>query len=130
MELHENFNINLDYMNALVDLVNELRKNNIAVREFNTLNNGFQLKFEDFEGDAVIHDYSYGRDSGWWETYKFPWDEGDVSVLTAEELVEKLVSLKGKKKDPFLEAYKKLTAALKAQAALDMQKEADMYGED
>ena len=154
VKLHEGFKINLSYMNALVDLVVECRKRNVEIRDFGTINNGLQVWFEGFDGDAVIHDFSYGHECGMWETYKMPWDHGDVSVLTTEELVDRLTStdennepdfdcgledenepaiseIENKdlsEKDTFLNFYKELTANLKASVASDIEKEEELYG--
>ena len=127
MEFHESFKINLKYMNALVDLVSKCREKKIGIREFGTLNNGLFVKFEGFDGDAVIHDFSYGHELGEWETYKMPWDGSDVSVLTTDELVEKLCGEKQNDENPFLKAYKEMTALLKASVALDIEKERELY---
>lgn len=133
MELHESFVFNPDYVNALVDLVNLCRKNEVKVKEYGTINNGFQLRFEGLDGDAVIHDFSYGHECGEWETYKMPWDYGDVSILTAEELVQKVASNRStepasSKMDDFLNSYKEMTAALKAEVARDIKREEELYG--
>ena len=127
MTIHESFEINLDYMNALVDLVSKCREKGISIREFGTLNNGLFVKFEGFRGDAVIHDFSYGHEAGKWETYKMPWDEDDVSVLTTEELVELLYEKSGKKDASFLDSYNKLNAMLKASVILDIEREKELY---
>lgn len=125
-EIHESFKINLKYMDALVDLVNLCRVHSIKIREFGTLNNGLFVKFEGFKGDAVIHDFSYGHELGEWETYKMPWDEDDVSVLSSIELVSKLRE-ESIKKDDFLEAYKALTNLLKASTRRDIASEKEQY---
>ncbi|MBQ2543882.1 MAG: hypothetical protein II556_02900 [Bacteroidales bacterium] len=126
---HESFKIDLKYMNALVDLVSLCRKKGIRIREFGTLNNGLQVKFDGFDGDAVIHDFSYGHELGEWETYKMPWDDDDVSVHTSEELASLLEKESDKKssEDPFIASYLKLNALLKASAARDIEIEKELY---
>ena len=127
MKFHESFKIDLKYMNALVDLVSKCREKKIGIREFGTLNNGLGVKFEGFDGDAVIHDFSYGHELGEWETYKMPWDDGDVSVLTTDELVERLCGEMQNDENTFLKTYKEMTAMLKASVALDIEKERELY---
>lgn len=51
----------------------------------NKLWEGWQIRFPWCEGDVACHDSTYGRNVGMVESYQFPWDHGDVSVLTPEE---------------------------------------------
>ena len=48
---------------------------------------GAQLRFPWCEGDIVCHFFSMGSDSGFVESYCFPWDEGDVSMLSPQEAI-------------------------------------------
>lgn len=41
--------------------------------------------------DVAAHDGTYGAKSGMVESYEFPWDEGDVSVLTPEEAADRII---------------------------------------
>lgn len=54
-----------------------------------TLANGYQITFPSVKGaDIICHDYSYGGAQGLWESYGFPWDEGDVTGnLTSAEFI-------------------------------------------
>jgi len=54
---------------------------------------GYQLRFPWCEGDVAAHDHTYEHNSGKVESYCFPWDDGDVSVLTPEEAVIKIIAL-------------------------------------
>ena len=55
------------------------------------LYNGYQWTFPNYpNGDAAIHSGTYSNRRGYFETYCMPWDEDDVTVLTADELVTKL----------------------------------------
>lgn len=82
--------LNMDRVMSLVHLINLCTENDIKVVRVRTFMNGFQVLFEGFEGDVILHDRSYGNNLGLWETYRFPWDYGDVSTHTAEELVDLL----------------------------------------
>lgn len=51
---------------------------------------GAQFTFPNIEGDVICHDGSYGHELGLFESYHFPWDEGDVTgYLTIEDFIEK-----------------------------------------
>lgn len=41
--------------------------------------------------DVAAHDGTYGTARGMVESYGFPWDEGDVSVLTPEEAADRII---------------------------------------
>lgn len=51
----------------------------------NKLWEGWQIRFPWCVGDVACHDATYGHDDGLVESYAFPWDDEDVSVLTPEE---------------------------------------------
>ena len=51
---------------------------------------GYQLRFGWCEGDVACHSGTYGSLEGFVETYCFPWDEDDVSMLTPEEAAAKI----------------------------------------
>lgn len=53
---------------------------------------GWQIRFPWCVGDVACHKYTYGNMDGYVESYQFPWDEGDVSVLTPEEAADKIVA--------------------------------------
>ncbi len=54
---------------------------------------GYQLRFPWCEGDVAAHDGTYEHNRGKVESYEFPWDDGDVSVLTPEEAAIKIIAL-------------------------------------
>lgn len=58
----------------------------VHIRDIQLYMNGFRVTFEDWEGDAILHDWSYGHENYDWETINFPWDEDDVSVHSAKDL--------------------------------------------
>lgn len=95
--------IDAAYINSLVDLVNACRYRHVKIDTVRHYQNGWHVTFKGYEhADAICHDHSYGSPcyqgftnsehtnnwsrSGEWETIGFPWDEGDVTVHSAEEL--------------------------------------------
>lgn len=63
---------------------------------------GVQIRFKDIEGDAICNSCTYTNEAenqSLWETYRFPWDNGDVTVMTTEELLDKLEELQKKRRE-------------------------------
>ena len=60
---------------------------------FHELYEGYQIRFPWSEGDVACHDGTYGANDGMVETYQFPWDEDDVTVLTPAECAERIIEL-------------------------------------
>ena len=90
METFTNFTpvaIDLVRANSLAELLTACKESNVEVKKILFFQNGFQVLFEGIEGDAILHDGSYGRSAGLWESYQMPWDFDDVSVHTAKTLV-------------------------------------------
>jgi hypothetical protein len=54
----------------------------------NDLYEGWQIRFPWCEGDVACHDGTYGAKNNKVESYCFPWDDGDVSVLDVDEAIE------------------------------------------
>lgn len=95
------------YVNSLVRLVNACNLMGVELDKVSFFQNGFRVTFKGYEGaDAICHDGSYGspcymgcyRDNDWsrygrWETIGFPWDDGDVSYRSAEELASYIALL-------------------------------------
>ena len=50
------------------------------------LRDGFQWTFSEWDGDVVVNSYSYGALNGLVESYHMPWDNGDVTATTPEEM--------------------------------------------
>ena len=44
-------------------------------------------------GRKSCHETTYGSNYGYVETYRFPWDDDDTSMLMPEEAVDKIVQL-------------------------------------
>jgi len=51
---------------------------------------GMQWRFSHLPGDVVIHSGSYNSHRGYVESYEMPWDEGDVTSCTPEEMVRRI----------------------------------------
>ena len=86
--------INPIYVNGLVELVALCRAHNVEVTKVQFFQNGFRVEFEVDDGDAILHDGSYGRNDGTWETIGFPWDGDDVSCHDSDTLAKMLNALK------------------------------------
>lgn len=86
--------INNCFVEALVELVNACRALDVNIEKVQTYLNGWRIQFENFDGDAVCHEGSYGNVTKEWETIGFPWDYDDVSTHTASELAFYLACLK------------------------------------
>lgn len=50
------------------------------------LYDGFQWRFNWCGGDIIIHEGSYRNKEGYLESYNFPWDMDDVSVMTPYDM--------------------------------------------
>ena len=51
----------------------------------NSIWNGKQIRFPWCAGDVACHEFTYGTDMDKVESYCFPWDNEDVTVLSVEE---------------------------------------------
>lgn len=104
--------IDAAYVNSLVDFVNACQELDVKIDKVFHYQHGWMITFEGLDGDAICHNGSYGSpcygglynpeverndwsDSGRWETYGFPWDNGDVSVHDASALAHMLAALRG-----------------------------------
>ena len=102
--------IDAAYVNSLVDLINACRELDVKIDKVFHYQHGWMITFKGFRGDAICHNGSYGSPcygdlhnpsierndwdkDGQWDTFGFPWDNGDVSVHSAEELAFYLWSL-------------------------------------
>lgn len=78
------------YANDRRKLNRKLKKAGIEY-SWEKLYDGYAWRFPKFPGgDAAIHSGTYGNRCGCFETYRMPWDNGDVTVLSADELIQKL----------------------------------------
>ena len=97
--------INQVYINGLIELINACGKYHVGVDSIITFNNGYCVTFIGHnDADAILHDGSRGKTKGHWETMGFPWDKGDISVHSAEELSRLIAELNNSKRDD-LESY-------------------------
>lgn len=73
---------------------------------------GMQFRFP-WAGDAdiAIHSGTYGNEYNRVESYQFPWDFDDVSVLSADEFISNILDLWEKQKEFYSqwEPYTELT---------------------
>lgn len=54
---------------------------------------GKQIRFPWTYGDIACHSWTYGAEHDKVESYQFPWDKGDVSVLSVGEAIAYLVDM-------------------------------------
>lgn len=54
---------------------------------------GMQLRFPWHEGDVACHAGTYGSDRGMVESYQFPWDEDDVTMLEPKKMATRIIQL-------------------------------------
>jgi len=69
-----------------VEFMNACKENGVRIEKIITLFDGYKFVFCGTTGDAIIHSGSYGCWDGELESYGFSFDDGDVSVHTADEL--------------------------------------------
>lgn len=81
-----------EYAKPILELANLCTKKDIPFT-LNIIWDGLQIRFPWHSGDMACHAGTYGHTSGCVESYQFPWDNGDVSVLEPEEAVELLFDL-------------------------------------
>lgn len=86
--------IELDRVLSLTKLLTTCEKEGVEIAKVLYFQNGFQVLFKDIKGDAILHDHSYAKNWGYWETIGMPWDYGDVSTHDPEELASMLGKLR------------------------------------
>lgn len=87
----EKMMINPDYAKPILALANLCSSEKIP-HTINPIHDGLQIRFPWNDGDFVCHFFSYGHDYGNVESMGCPWDKGDVSCLSVEDAIMKLVS--------------------------------------
>lgn len=60
--------------------------------EVNDCWDGAQIRFPWAVGDIAIHSGTYGNSNGYVESYQFPWDNEDVSMLDPEEALTNIIA--------------------------------------
>jgi hypothetical protein len=88
MEINKEFSFH--YFENIIFIKRILEELNIPCLP-NVAHDGAQLRFPWCEGDVVCHCGSYGNKQGLVETYQFPWDNGDVSVMPPQEACRRIV---------------------------------------
>lgn len=69
------------YVNAINEVIRDLIPAGVPFTT-NPIYEGMQLRFPWCDGDVACHAGTYGSSEGMVETFQFPWDEDDVSMLT------------------------------------------------
>lgn len=54
---------------------------------------GYQFTFDWCDGDVIAHRYSLGIEQGMVESYRFPWDEGNVTTDTPQRMASRIACL-------------------------------------
>lgn len=84
------------FTNKYVDAINAVIASLILEGVPFTVNpalEGMQLRFPWHEGDVACHAGTYGSDGGMVESYQFPWDEDDVTMLEPTEMAARIIKL-------------------------------------
>lgn len=89
MEMRKLMDITRKFSNDRRRLNRKLKKAGIEF-EWHTLYDGYQWTFPTLPGDIAIHSGTYSARWGYFESYCMPWDNGDVTILTAEEAIKHL----------------------------------------
>lgn len=77
-------NINSAYIENILTLANLCTAKKVPFT-LNLCHDGLQIRFPWCVGDVVCHSASFGSYDGCVETFRFPWDEDDVTILLPEE---------------------------------------------
>lgn len=77
------------YFERIADLVLTLSDNGVPCR-VNDLYDGYKVTFPWCDGDVIAHSGMLGGgECGWTvESFGFPWDEGDVTLLDVQEAID------------------------------------------
>ena len=86
--------VDIARLHSLFNLMSLCKEKNVGITRIVVYMHGFVVTFEDWDGDAILHDGSYENEKYKWETIGFPWDGEDVSVHSAEELASLLALYK------------------------------------
>lgn len=83
--------INHDIIDATAMYFNALLRHKGIEYKIESCWDGYKWTFEDYDGDIAIHSGTYYYDEGYVESYQMPWDEDDVSILSPQETVARLM---------------------------------------
>lgn len=81
-----------NYFDRILFIYNILTKLHIPCT-MNPIFDGWQLHLPWCTGDVAAHFGTYGQAQGKVESYEFPWDNDDVTVLSPEEVAIKIIAL-------------------------------------
>ena len=84
------YEINLDYFHPMMVLAGDLAEANVPFT-MRTCYDGFQFRFDWCAGDVVCHFGSYSNSEGYVESYKFPFDGDDVSVMKPHDMAAAII---------------------------------------
>ena len=79
------------YANNILQIAEKLDKAKIPYK-VETLWEGYALTFPWCDGDVVSHAMIYGAEQGAVESAGMPWDEMDVTVLSAKDMGDKILA--------------------------------------
>ena len=82
-----NYTTNPTYKETIVK-ASKLLEEKCVPHFLENLYDGCAVCFYWCDGDFICHNGSYGCNSGLVESIGFPWDNGDVSVHTPEEIAD------------------------------------------
>lgn len=86
--------LNKIYTDSLAHLIFHCDNLGVEIDKVIFYMQGFCVTFKGYpHADAILHDGSYGRNIGEWETCGFPWDYDDVSVHTSAQLANMIYAL-------------------------------------
>lgn len=80
------------YANAINEVIRDLIPAGVLFT-VKPIYDGMQIRFPWCDGDVACHKGTYGSNDGCVETYCFPWDGGDVSMLTPEEAADHIIEM-------------------------------------
>lgn len=79
-----------EYLSTMTNI--SITLSNLGIEhDLHPLHNGYQITFPWCSGDIAMHPGTYCSEDGYVESYQCPWDGDDVSVLTPDEMLWKVV---------------------------------------
>lgn len=83
-----------DYSERIINLIVALSKNEVPCYVMR-LYDGYKVVFPWCDGDVIAHSgmLGYGECGYTVESFGFPWDEGDVTLLEVQEAVDLITNL-------------------------------------
>lgn len=81
----------MTYLERIRAIETACKKHNIPC-QINRQRGGWQIRFPWTDGDVACNALTYGNTAGYVESYRFPWDNDDVTVLTVDEAIYKVIA--------------------------------------